>query len=313
MEKLDNILGIYSLNCPGLRYVALEAIEKGCWFLYDSKTKKTCWVPFGDVFRGFFNAFVDTDKNSPYYQESVSAFVGGGLGSEADFSEMDFMAQRFTVDMKPLIDMFRFWDNVKKCREENPNETTKDLFQTWKTFRFAAAFKAWSSEYDEHTDLTMEKIVQRELCVPSGRVCWTDNGSGTAFVSRAFCLKEPFHLFPEDLFKILFSDVVESPQICKRCKRLYFSNNNKVLYCPDCREDRSAIAKENRKSNVCRYKHKQIVDKLSYQKQDTSAFRKESNLFWEAVQKGERTEEEYSAWLNEKLDSLRIRKGKAKK
>ena len=104
-------------------------------------------------------------------------------------------------------------------------------------------------------------------------------------------------------------------KICPNCGKTIYDSNIQSKYCTTCKENYKDIYSKARKSNKCRYLHKKICDKLKYKNIDTTAFRLESNYYWDVVNNKNTkfntsydsfitTEYDYYEWLCYKFNSI---------
>ena len=334
INEYDKIISEWSNGGSGqMKYLAVEDIKKKCWIVYDFETALYKEVPFGDYTEGVINSYVLTDKNSVHYKKIIDALKKDGISFNE--KEMNIFAENSKYVISELhrtLSNISYWESLIKKNELVSStghhlsrlDFEKILLDEWKKYRFACFPKIWldlvslmvdnDPEYEE-LNLSVNKIVNSTLIRFCDYISFVDKEENFRN-GKCFVIPEEEFLYYWDLYHVLVSNQTETPRICPRCQALFFSNNNKSLYCHRCKKESNLIRSENRKKSD-RYLHKKIYDKLNnskfYTNEEKEAFLAESNYYWDVVcgkqcvgsQKHYdnkiKTKEDYSDWLQRKL------------
>lgn len=310
-----------------LRFLVVEDCDNKQWFIYDSDDTDIPYmkIPFGDFTIMLLNGL----HGKEYY---------GGLLYDKRY--LDSLSDK-TISL--LNDLATILINLKHYEKTlNQNDLRTTIFRIWSTFRYCT-LKPWgyyvelsNSTAEDYSDLAedeieemvsldreeakdglqmLHRIISQHFFVYYDRIIFKDNDK--VIWGNAYIAESVEYIFSLDLWHILNGDV-PSPRRCPRCKMLYFSNNYKAKYCPDCKQDSKTIRAENRKKNPCRYLHKQITDLLNNYGDGSEDFRKESNYYWAIIQgrapKAEpinidpaiTTEKAYYDWLTKQKELAKI-------
>ena len=276
-----------------LRFLAVEDCDNKQWFIYDSDDTDIPYmkIPFGDYAIMLLNGL----HGKKYYGELLYSKRHLNSLSDKAISMLDYLSIILT-QLK----------HYEKTLDQNSLTTT--IFRIWSAFRYCVN-EPWgyyvelsnstaedygnldNEEIEELLSLDREeaknglrmlyKVISEQFFVYYDRIIFKDNDK--VIFGNAYATFSPEYIFSLDLLHILNGDV-PSPRRCPRCKMLYFSNNYKAKYCPDCKQDSKKIRTENRKNNPCRYLHKQITDLLNNYGDGSEGFREESNYYWSIIQ-----------------------------
>lgn len=125
---------------------------------------------------------------------------------------------------------------------------------------------------------------------------------GSVLLQDCFEADQLFCLLPFDVAQLVTNPKITQVKQCRNCGKLFFSENPKLKYCPDCRKNMKKIRYLNRKKNAERMKHTQICNYIGlWLDCGTENFRKRSNNYWLRVRNGSRTTAQYRKWLDRQL------------
>lgn len=332
-----------------MRFLMLEDIGKKQWIYYDSETESVSGIPFGIMTASIIDEVINLSPNSKHHKKLLEIY--GSLGIERKSDDMYRQYKNVKKPLKRLLETIyslSYWKSVVP-----KDELHAAMLNTWKEYRYFNFMGLWERYADEHfiteedvkndrvlgrlnrTDDEIKRfvngchesaaeiaesthnIVKESMLIYIDDIGIYDNENDFRF-GRAFVTSDISYIFCWDLYHILVSWTADTPHFCPRCCQIFYSNNNKSKYCPDCKEDSSTIRNENRKKSV-RYFHKKIYDKINqsnkYNDDFKNAFLAESNYYWDRVCKKEvpinpafteniETESQYQEWLEKKLSSL---------
>lgn len=276
-----------------LRFLVVEDCSNKQWFIYDSADTNVPYmkVPFGDYAVMLLNGL----HGKKYYGKLLyDKRYLDSLSDEA-ISMLDYLSiilthlKRYekTLDQNSLTTtIFKIWSTFRYCVHEPWGyyvELSNSTAEDYVNFDNDEIEKLLLLDREEAKDglRTLHKIISERLFVYYDRIVFNDNDK--VIFGNTYAAFSPEYIFSLDLLHILNGDV-PSLRRCPRCKMLYFSNNYKAKYCPDCKQDSKKIRAENRKNNPCRYLHKQITDLLNNYGDGSEDFREESNYYWSIVQ-----------------------------
>ena len=310
-----------------LRFLAVEDCDNKQWFIYDSDDTDVPYmkIPFGDFTIMLLNGL----QGKEYYGRLLYNKI-----------YLDSLSDK-TISM--LNDLATILTNLKRYKKTlNQNEIKTTIFKIWSTFRYCV-HEPWgyyvqlsNSTAEDYSDLgdneikemlllnreeaenglhMLHNVISKHFFVYYDRIIFKDNDK--VIWGDAYVTENVEYIFSLDLLHILNGDT-ETPRRCPGCNMLYFSNNNKSKYCPDCKTRYNEIRLENRKKNPCRYLHKQITDLLNNYGDGSEDFREESNYYWAIIQKKEpksiplnidssiTTEKDYYNWLIKQKELAKI-------
>lgn len=306
-----------------LRFLAVEDCGNKQWFIYDSHDEAVPYmkIPFGDFTIMLLNGL----HGKKYY---------GRLLYEK--RHLDSLSDKTISMLNNLATILTHLKHYEKTLSQDDLKLT--IFKLWSTFRYCV-HEPWVSytklsnssakDYDDFADDEIEelisldkeeandglrmlhRVISEQFFVYYDRIIFNNNDkviSGSAFAAQSV-----EYIFSLDLLHVLNGDT-KTPRKCPGCDMLYFSNNNKSKYCPDCKAHYKEIRAENRKKNPYRYLHKQITDLLNNYGDGSETFREESNYYWDIV-RGEEpkthplnidssitTKEAYYNWLEKQKE-----------
>ncbi len=332
-----------------MRFLMLEDTEKKRWIYYDSKTESMGDIPFGEITASIIDEIINLSPNSKHHKKLLEVYKK--LGIERKSEDMHHQYKNVKKPLKRLLDTMyslSYWKSVVPV-----DELKIAMFNAWKEYRYMNFLGLWEHYADEHfiteesvksdrvlgklnkthEDIksfvdtchesaaelaeSMHNIINESFLIYIDNMGICDNENKFR-IGRSFVTPDITYIFCWDLYHILVSWIADTPHFCPRCCQLFYSNNNKSKYCPDCKKDSSTIRSENRKKSV-RYYHKKVYDKINqsskYDNDFKNAFLSESNYYWDRVCKKEvpenpsfsekiETEQQYQEWLEKKLNSL---------
>lgn len=280
-----------------LRFLVVEDLVNKQWFVYDSGDSDIPYmkIPFGDYTIMLLNGL----HGKMYY--------GRLLYDETFLNSFSLKVRSMLNDLSYILSGFKKYKDT-----HTSNEVINTVHNLWILFRYCV-HSPWGEYIDQayatatdfhglipdenveemlkvvHEDAsemisTLHKIISERFFVYYDYIIFKDGEN--IIYGKAFATYSPEYIFSQDLLHVL-SGTVPSPRMCPRCKMLYFSDNYKIKYCPDCRQDSKKIHAENRKKNPYRYLHKQITDLLNNFGDGSENFREESNYYW-AIVRGEK-------------------------
>ena len=214
-----------------------------------------------------------------------------------------------------FVSVWQRYANYEFSTSEDAAEY-KNKFSSFLDSSKEEILKEWKEFAKEEAE-TLHAIVRESFVCYYDYIIFIDK-DGNPRTGRSFVAANEMHIFCWDLYHILVSKCAEAPHICPRCKQLFFSNNNKAVYCEKCKTETNIVRNENRKKSV-RYMHKKIYDKINNSKfhndLEKELFLAESNYYWDIVKKKDvkliplftekiECEEDYKEWLERKMKSL---------
>ena len=316
-------------KCPPFEYLVVEDVEKKTWVTYSCANGLYKEVSFGDYVNNFITMFLRYDKNNPQHNNFLK-LIGNNFDEKNANSLFDKCKADIDELMQILPNIAKYYFLAKKGELTDANESFIDcetlditLFNIWKKYRYFIFTNVWGdfSEYSEE-ELTesnniLHDIVSKDFVFYYDNISFID-ANGNSRVGRCFLTSNDFYMFVWDLYHVLVSKLAKMPRVCPRCNSLFFSNNNKSLYCAGCKEESNVIRNEKRSKSV-RYLHKRIYDRLrnskSHSDTEKELFLAESNYYWDIVRKKNvkeiplftakiETETDYKTWLENKLHFL---------
>lgn len=345
LNEYDKILS--SAKCDKFNpvFLVIEDLKNKCWIVYDGNTGKYCKQPFGHYVAAIINAYVNFSINAVHHNQ-FNDVIKNGILDEDNINNYFLQTQKA---FKNLLDIFLHLSYWKKVVE--PDRLDQILLNEWKFYRYAASPQVWAdcakaatetfdefknefskmnffsnNELKEMYDSekmyvserleTLHEVIKKIFFVYYDELIFLDMENKQHY-GRAFLTTDEEHIFSLDLYHILISGVTPVPHICPHCNQIFFSNNNKIIYCEDCQSEKNVIRNQKRKQSV-RYIHKKIYDKLNNSKKYTNEtrdnFLNESNYYWDCVLKRDtvknplftekiETEQQYKEWLENKLNS----------
>lgn len=349
IEKMKDSFSNAKMDNELLRFCVVESISEKRYIVFDSANNfEIITIPFGGLVAPTLNKYMKFNPESIYH-ESFKANYKEEYGSEAiPYDELLDCFSRCPKEVDRLIGLVKK-RNTAKCDDKVALKCS--YLKEWKKYRYIIYHKFWADmielsrsgkenyeflrdiftekEIDEmiesnHMEAmeiseTHHKIIRERCFVPYDEIYFN-------LFDKWECGKVWFsiglgQIFIRDLYHVLVDNAVESPRVCPRCGQMYYLNNYKSKYCPECKAHASDIRKENLKKNPARYLHKRVWDKINahkdkYDKDFLNAFMNESNYYWYKIsgkKSGlERKEtyldidtiEKYQEWLENKLNSL---------
>ena len=290
-----------------LQYWILEDTSNMQWLIYNSANDQTKLLPFGEYVTFILNGFLVMQKEHIHYEKYCSALKRIGLSMQ-DYNDTAKRVSEYTDELQKLSDILSKYVQITKNFDKDQLQAY--IYQTWVTYRYCFQDKIWGeyiseknrSSYDYQTFSNFEQIdedinlahrnadeINQMLhhVTSKWKFIYHDYMSGTwegAIISgQTYVADSLDYIFSLDLLHILKGDA-NTPRKCPRCSQIFFSNNYKARYCPDCKERSKEIRAENRKKNPYRYLHKQITDLLNNYGDGSEDFREESNYYWDIVQ-----------------------------
>lgn len=334
-----------------LKYSIIEDTENRRYVLIDltQENSEPDFLPFGVYFASVANQFIDSNEKSIYHKTFLERCV------MKDRMEKMQKCQKALTELLSLIRDANFMRS--KRNEDVPLKVS--LLHEWKKYRYLSIPEVYSNIYsylEGYSDdfkqraeelgeldniLSLEsrrteffwdaldqvhRIIKKRFFIPYDVVCIFNKGewiTGQAW----FCTYNTDYIFSRELYHLLVDNLVEAPRFCPRCNHLFYSNNKKAKYCPNCKENYKEIRNNARKANEVGYLHKRIYDKISstkrYDRNDLDKFVVESNFYRDIVRGKEpatpiepwydlniTTKEQYQAWLEKKLEEYSYRKKK---
>lgn len=324
-----------------LRYWILEDTANKQWLIYDSANEQTKLLPFGEYVTFILNGFLVMQKDHIHYEKYCSALEKAGMSMQ-DYDDTAKHVSEYADELQKLSDILSGY--VQCTKNFSKNQLESYIYQIWIRYRYCFQDKIWGEYISERNRTTCDYRVSNNPVrvnkavdlahrnadeinqmlhhiVSKYKFIYHDYMSvtwkGETISGRTYVTDSMDYIFSLDLLHILKSDV-DSPRKCPRCNQLFFSNNYKARYCPDCKECSKKIRAENRKNNPCRYLHKQITDLLNNYRDGSEAFREESNYYWAIIQGKEpktipinfdssiTTEKDYYDWLIKQKELAKI-------
>ena len=291
---------------PYINYIIIESEKDKYYIVIDSTSNLNSndynifTIPFGDIALTYLNDFMKESKDSK--------------NRENPLEEMQILLDR-SNHVKNLMDIIKNRDNYMKA-SNNPAATQCALVREWKMYRYIL--------YEDWKKVECEEEDSLHLFLNDRNIIYYDTvyfGYGTWQFGKCWFVHAYPDIFPLDLQHILVDRAVAVPRFCPRCGLMFYSNNNKSKYCPECKKQSAAIRKENIKKNPERYLHKRVWDKIhahqdKYDRDFLNAFMNESNYYYYTII-GKPTDikrlnsyqnidtiEKYREWLENKLNSL---------
>lgn len=346
MNELDKIISYHQNDKFEPKFLIIEDLKNKCWIVYNGENGMYKEMEFGSYTVFTINEFINYSPNAMRHNQLFSSANADFLdpkiaeriyeqGKEAMEALLNILAElpdwKKWADPEQLKEIMlgrwyyyryacygRTWSDFVGMSFKTLEEWKKYFFE--KSYRFSEKeleemYEANKEEAEEHFK-TMHEVVRKYSVVYYDEFEFIDEKNQRRF-GRSFLVDEETHMFIWDLYHILVSGVTDSPHICPRCKQLFFSNNNKIIYCKECKAESNTIRNEKRMNSV-RYIHKKIYDKINnskfYTEDDRNKFLVESNYYWDLVRKKKvvknplfnekiETEEQYRKWLEKKLKS----------
>ena len=262
-----------------LRFCVIENTERKEYLVLDSENdfEMGFCIPFGGIVSNLLNSFIKLNPNSVHHND----FKANLLEYGQTFSDEDIINQYNlrSKDIDQLIriikqrDTFKYPDKIAlKCA----------YIRDWKKYRhiFCEDWDGLESEENHLHKVTEKSFIYYDLIYFDYSGEWTYGNVWFAELEA--------NIFPQDLYHVMVDNSAKLPRFCPRCGLMYYSNNNKSKYCPECKKQSNDIRKENIKKNPTRYLHKRVWDKINahkdkYDKDFLNAFMNESNYYWHNI------------------------------
>lgn len=338
-----------------LTYCVIEDLNNKQYIFID--LTKEDWrpefIPFGIYFAEVANCFIDSDENAVYHNTV--------LERKEIAKQIDSM-KRCKSAMEELLSLIRNIDKLKNKYKDDKGLTAA-LLREWKKYRYISIsdvyhhaysyLEGYSDEFKQRSEelgeleniLSLEKdgaeffwetlehihcTIKSCYFIPYDDVYIYVPQIGEWITGQAwFCTKDTDYIVSRELYHLLVDNLVEAPRFCPRCNHLFYSNNKKTKYCPNCKENYKEIRNNARKANEVGYLHKRIYDKINctkrYDSNDLDKFVVESNFYRDIVRGKESatpaepwydlnitTKEQYQAWLEKKLEEYSYHSHKKK-
>ena len=349
-EHMKDSFFIHKSKNDRLEYCVFENMKTKEYIVFDSKDDFNTYtsIPFGGVVACTLNGYIKSNPKSVHhanYKKELQEY--GGYNAPDIDERLSLYHVIYGKTLNELIsyikqrDTYKYHDKIAlKC----------SFIREWKKYRYMIYDKVWS-EYlslsetqkadhdfnntftnDELKDIVencheeaaelsdrLHKIVCERLFIPYDKIYFVFRDEW-AYGNVWFSQGEG-DIFSRDLYHVLVDNAAKIPRFCPRCGLMYYSNNNKSKYCPECKKQSNDIRKENIKKNPARYLHKRVWDKINahkdkYDRDFLNSFMNESNYYWHNIsgkpsdlQKLDSyqnidTIEKYQEWLEKKLESL---------
>jgi len=270
------------------------------WILQDNENPDKQYVsPFGNEVAYMLNLAIGTNPDCSFHGELDL----WGFDEEK--------LKEYYEKNKKTLDYMKFFISIAEKMK------LRDCFDVWMFYRhFAVRNDLWnlankyagSSIYKYALNI-LSNYVHKNMKHDKTLCTFGDK----SYIADVYFMNDLSYLFEYDLFKILVDKKCGVFHECQRCGKIYFDNDKKTKYCFDCRKDKNTLIYEKRKSNVARFTHKKVADKIRQKGCDTAPFLAESNYYWSICQgKKPKTrklksylnitsEKEYIEWLESKL------------
>lgn len=319
-----------------LSFLVVEDLTEKKWIIYDQASNSISCMNFGRVTLTILNSLVALSPDSVHKSKYQQLLLESGWKID-DYTKYFDLVNENRAFINELFDEIGKYTYYKQIMP--PKDFKEYCYALWREYRFICQPQIWNqyiSDFNAHKDketlkyidepdrkefITLchneakeiestmvsvfhtYKFIYHDYLVVNTQDCMY---SGSSYVSSGI-----ENIFPLDFLHLLNGDA-GLPKKCCSCGQLYYSNNGKSKYCPDCStaELKKERAKQNRKSNVYRNMHHNVYIKIYNSGIDTNDFCTESNFYWDIIRGKEpsiipenynpdiTTKEKYLNWLN---------------
>ncbi len=325
-----------------LTTVVIDDEEHRRWLFYDGETKTTYMNHYGEVAYQIFDSLVKSVPDNPNHEKFMEKARKHKI-PESVLNEcvkwaalyrdkiLQIVNEISKNDQKDTLHAFDIWRQNRHImytkiwgREENLySSSMEDMLEFCYDWTQEKVEEAVASDHEEAEELNddMERVFKKNLFIFHDTIVIPDEEYGYIW-GKVYVARDYGDTFSFDLLRILQGRVEKKIHLCPRCSSLFYSNDSKKRYCPDCRQEKNKIRQEKRMENPARKIHKNIIDSLRNTYGGGTVldeFITESNYYWECVQGKQvsphpgyddniQTKEDYLKWLEDYQAKIRKRK-----